>query len=144
MTMNHEETTIMEFGPSAKGFIVAILLGIMLLPMFIGIFILLGVCWALKATKYKLTNQRFFVRTGLIARRVEELELFRIKDVSMRQGIIQRLMGVGNVTILSTDDSTPVVHVGRVSKPEKVKEEIRRQARAARQSEKGLTEFIHS
>ena len=142
--MNNEETTIMEFGPSAKGFIGKIILGIILSPVIIGLFMLLGVYVTVKSTRYKLTNQRFFVQTGLISKRVEELELFRIKDVSMKQGIIQRLMGVGNVTVLSTDDSTPVVHVLGVSKPEKIKEEIRSQYRASRRSEKGLTEFVHS
>lgn len=142
--MNNEETTIMEFGPSAKGFIGKIIWGIILTPVIIGLFMLLGVFITVKSTRYKLTTQRFFVQTGLISKRIEELELFRVKDVSMKQGIIQRLLGVGSVTILSTDDSTPVVHVTGISKPEKVKEEIRGQSRTARKSEKGLTEFIQS
>ena len=142
--MNSEETTIMEFGPSAKGFIGKIIWGIILTPVIIGLFMLLGVYLTVKSTKYKLTTQRFFVQTGLISKKIEELELFRVKDVSMKQGIIQRLLGVGNVTILSTDDSTPVIHIVGVSKPEKVKEEIRSQSRTSRKSEKGLTEFIQS
>ena len=142
--MSNEETTIMEFNPSAKGFIGKIIWGIILSPIVIGLFMLLGVYITVKSTKYKLTDQRFFVQTGLISKKVEELELFRVKDVSMKQGIIQRLLGVGNVTILSTDDSTPVVHVLGISKPEKVKESIRGQSRTARKSEKGLTEIVHS
>ena len=142
--MSNEETTIMEFNPSAKGFIGKIIWGIILSPIVIGLFMLLGVYITVKSTKYKLTDQRFFVQTGLISKKVEELELFRVKDVSMKQGVIQRLLGVGNVTILSTDDSTPVVHVLGISKPEKVKEAIRGQSRTARKSEKGLMEIVHS
>lgn len=142
--MNNEETTIMEFNPSAKGFIRKIIWGIILTPVIIGLFVLFGVYIRIKSTKYKLTDQRFFVQTGFFSKNVEELELFRIKDVSMKQGLFDRLLGVGHVTILSTDDSTPVVHIIGISNPEKVKEAIRSQSRAARKSEKGLTEFIQS
>lgn len=142
--MNNEESTVLEFRPSAKGFIGKIIWGIILTPILIGLFMLLGVYITIKSTKYKLTTQRFFVQTGLISKKVEELELFRVKDVSMKQGVFQRILGVGNVTVLSTDDSTPTVHIAGVSSPEKVKESIRSHSRDARKSEKGLTEFIHS
>ena len=142
--MTNEESTIVEFGASAKGFIGKIIWGIILTPVVIGLFLLLGVYITVKSTRYKLTTQRFFVQTGLISKKVEELELFRIKDVSMKQGVIQRILGVGNVTILSTDDSTPVIHVSGIANPEKVKEAIRNQYRMARKSEKGLTEFVQS
>jgi len=62
----------------------------------------------------------------------------------MKQGVFQRMLGVGNITVLSTDDSTPTVHVNGVSNPEKVKEAIRNYYREARKTEPGVTEFIHS
>jgi len=60
--MNNEESTVLEFGPSAKGFIGKIIWGIILTPVLIGLFMLLGVYITIKSTKYKLTTQRFFVQ----------------------------------------------------------------------------------
>ena len=95
--------------------------------------------------RYRLTTERLFLRTGFIARRSEEVELFRIKDVSVRQSLLHRMVGAGVVTILSTDDSTPYVVLHGVPRPEEVKEQVRQASRAARKRE-GMraAEFIHS
>ena len=61
------------------------------------------------------------------------------------QGNLQRLLGYGSITVLTADDTTPEVHLVRVSRPTTVKEMIRTQYRAARQRE-GVhaTEFMKS
>ena len=95
--------------------------------------------------RYRLTTERLFLRTGFIARRSEEIELFRIKDISVRQSVLHRMVGAGTVTILSTDDTTPYVVLRGVPRPEKVKEQVRQASRGARKRE-GMraAEFIHS
>lgn len=95
--------------------------------------------------RYRLTTERLFLRTGFIARHTEEIELFRIKDVSVRQGVLHRLVGAGNVTVLSSDDSTPWVVLRGIPRPNEVKEQIRQGSRAARKRE-GMraAEFMQS
>ena len=63
----------------------------------------------------------------------------------MNQGILERLLGYGTVTVLAADDTTPAVAMVGISRPIKVKEMIRTQYRAARQRE-GVhpTEFMTS
>jgi len=80
-----------------------------------------------------------------LAKHVNELELYRVKDVVVDQGILQRLLGYGTVTVLADDDTTPQVDLARISRPTKIKELIRTQYRAARQRE-GVrpTEFMKS
>ena len=95
--------------------------------------------------RYRLTTQRLFLRTGVIARHSEEIELFRIKDVSVRQGVLHRMVGAGTVTVLSSDDSTPYVVLRGVPRPNEIKEQIRKASREARRRE-GMraAEFIQS
>jgi len=130
------EDEIFLITPCAKAFIGRIIWGAILVPLVIGIFILVGVWYRTIATKYRLTSQRFIVRRGLIARRVEELELYRIKDVSMQQGMIQRLLNYGSVLILSTDDSSPRILLEGISNPFQIKEQIRTRYRMARKTER--------
>lgn len=78
--------------------------------------------------KYRLTTDRFFVITGIISRAVDELELIRVNDVLMKQGVWERIIGVGTVTIISNDETTPEVRMQWISDPEHVKEEIRNAA----------------
>jgi membrane protein YdbS with pleckstrin-like domain len=76
---------------------------------------------------------------------VNELELYRVKDVVVDQGGLQRLLGYGTITVLTVDETTPEVDLVGVSRPTTVKEMIRTQYRAARQRE-GVhsTEFMKS
>jgi hypothetical protein len=80
-----------------------------------------------------------------LAKHVNELELYRVKDVVVDQGGLQRLLGYGTITVLADDVTTPQLELVKISRPTKVKEMIRTQYRAARQRE-GVhpTEFMQS
>ena len=114
-------------------------------PLVIGGITALGIWIETHSTEYRLTTQRFFLKKGLIAKHLDELELFRVKDVTVDQGIIQRMLGFGSVTILSTDDSTPKIVMHGIAKPTEVKELIRKTHRVARKAERvHAAEFIAS
>lgn len=114
-------------------------------PFGVGLFVLLLIWIRVKSYRYRLTTQRLFVRRGFLARNVNELELYRVKDVVVNQRGLQRLLGYGTITVLVDDESTPEVNLSRISSPMKVKETIRTHYRAARQRE-GVrpTEFMTS
>ena len=76
---------------------------------------------------------------------MDEIELFRIKDVTVHQTFMQRLLGVGTVTVLSSDDSTPQLVLPGVDDPLSFKETLRTEYRAARKREHvGTAEWIPS
>lgn len=141
-----EEQPIFERKPAVRAYLGSIVWGVILLPVFLlGLLLLLRVWYKTSATRYRLTTQRLFVQKGLIAKKLEEVELFRVKDVTLDQGVVQRLLGVGNVVVLSTDDTTPRLELAGILQPLETKEAIRNAFRAARQRE-GLhmAEFIPS
>ena len=82
--------------------------------------------------RYRLTNHRLFTQRGLLSRVHDEIELIRVDDVSVRQNLVQRLFGVGTVTVLSTDASNPRLEIAGVLRPLELKELIRAQVRARR------------
>jgi uncharacterized membrane protein YdbT with pleckstrin-like domain len=140
-----EEQDILMARPTMKAFLGEVIVGCLLAPVGIGLIIIAAVWYKTRALRYRLTNERLFVHKGLIAKCVEEIELFRVKDQSMRQGLIQRLLGFGSITVLSTDDSTPVLNLVGINNPMAVKERIRSAVRKARkQSGVRMTEFAQS
>ena len=140
-----EEQPIFELKPAARAFLGQMFWGVVLLPIAVGLLLLLGVWYKTASTRYRLTTQRLFMQTGLIAKKLEEVELFRVKDVTVSQGFIQRLLGVGSVVVLSTDDTTPRLELAGIPNPVEVKEQIRGAFRAARQREgMRMGEFIPS
>ncbi len=163
----NQETEIFKLSPVARAFPGQILLGLTfialafglviraqdfswprwvpLVPLALGGLLLLLVWLRVKSCSYRLTTQRLLVRRGWLAKHLNELELYRVKDVVVDQGFLQRVLGYGTITVLADDDSTPTVALARVSRPIKVKELIRTQYRAARQRE-GVrpTEFLQT
>ncbi|MCI0359452.1 MAG: PH domain-containing protein [Planctomycetaceae bacterium] len=56
---------------------------------------------------YKLTSQRFVHQTGLLRRVINRVEVIDIDDVTVEQGLIERMFGVGTIKLLSSDTSDP-------------------------------------
>jgi hypothetical protein len=75
---------------------------------------------------YVLTNERIKIRHGLVGRDIENFELIRIQDIDIRQGVSERIFGIGDITIQGQDKSDPRIVIRNVSKPEVVYETIRR------------------
>lgn len=88
---------------------------------------------AARSTKYVLTTDRLRVQSGLIGKRSEQLELYRIRDVSVRRSLPQRARGCGDVIVASKDDSTPKLLLAGVKDPDGVAETIRAAARKSRE-----------
>lgn len=81
--------------------------------------------WVTKSTAYELTTQRLKISSGILNRRLEELELFRVKDYAMDQPLFLRLMGLGNLTLVTSDASTPEVAIRAIPNVESVREMLR-------------------
>jgi uncharacterized membrane protein YdbT with pleckstrin-like domain len=141
-----EEQPIFELKPAGRAYLGLMIWGVLLLPVFgIGLILLLRAWYLVASTRYRLTTQRLFVQKGLVAKHLEEVELFRVKDVTLNQGFVQRLLGVGTVVVLSTDDTTPRLELAGILKPVEAKEALRGAFRASRQREgMRMAEFIPS
>jgi membrane protein YdbS with pleckstrin-like domain len=86
------------------------------------------------ALRYWVTIDRLFIRRGILSRTTDQMELIRVDDLRMTQGIIDRMLGIGNVEIVAATDQTHgnVTLLG-VGEPEKVAEIVRENMRRLRQ-----------
>ena len=127
------------YGPGWLGWVLG-------LPLLLAGLFIVGRVWVrCKSLDYRLTTQRLFIQRGLIAKRYDEIELFRVKDVVVQQNLLQRLIGCGTIVVISTDDTCPRLEMSGLDDPVPLKEEIRSCYKRAR-AKVGLraTEFIAS
>ena len=75
---------------------------------------------------YILTSERLKIRQGFLGRDIENFELIRIQDVDLKQGVTERIFGIGDITIRGHDASDPTITLRNVPKPELVYETLRR------------------
>jgi len=60
----------------------------------------------IKLMSYTITKQTITVRTGIVARKFDNLELFRVKDYMVNQSVFERIFGLMTVSLHTTDLST--------------------------------------
>ncbi|QDV26620.1 PH domain-containing protein [Aureliella helgolandensis] len=110
--------------------------------MIVGAVVLLVWCYVIAlymyrrlSMHYELTTQRFVHQEGLLVRQTDRIEVIDIADVSYKQGIVQRMLGVGSVTIESTDRSHPQLILRGIDKVPEIAsliDDVRREERRRR------------
>ena len=76
----------------------------------------------LSFTRYALSEERLFLSIGFFSVKDEEILLYRVRDISVKRTLWQRLFGVGSITVSSSDKSTPIVVLKNIKDPLAVKE----------------------
>lgn len=87
------------------------------------------------AARYDLCRDRLIVRRGIFIKSLDEVELYRVKDVRLDFSLINQLAGIGTITVTSSDETTrgaPLAlrHVERAAQR---REEMRALVETARQ-----------
>jgi hypothetical protein len=76
-------------------------------------------------TIYELTTQRIRIIRGILGNTIQEIELVRLKDSKVTQHMGERMLDIGDITIISEDAMTPEVVLHNVADPLQVREKIR-------------------
>jgi len=94
------------------------------------------------SAKYEITPERLIVRRGIIFKSIDEIELYRIKDVRMDFSLLNQWAGIGTICLTSSDETTRtgdlvMPHIGNAQAR---REELRRLVDAARR-QRGVREI---
>lgn len=120
-----QKNLIAKFNPSkiyalimVSPFLLLSTLAIIVSIIFYPILIFLGIVLSFMAwvryisviyIKYTLTIETLTVRTGIISRQFNNLELYRVKDYIVTQSVSERLFGLMTVTLITNDITNPTV-----------------------------------
>lgn len=73
-----------------------------------------------------VTNERITVTSGFWTKVRDDIEIFRIRDVVVKQSLFHRLVGIGDIVVKSMEGRSEEVHVLRgIADPVGVSEKIR-------------------
>jgi len=61
----------------------------------------------LKMTYYEITPERVEWSRGILDRRVDNLDMFRVIDLKMRRSVLDCIFGIGTVGLITTDKTDP-------------------------------------
>ncbi len=74
----------------------------------------------LKSIRYRITADRIEWARGVFERKVDNLDMFRVIDLKMRRTLLDGLVGVGTVTVITTDKTDPQFIFQKVRHPGKL------------------------
>lgn len=87
------------------------------------------------ATTYEVTAERLIIRRGIFNKSIDEIELYRVKDIRIDFSLINQWADIGTISILSSDETTGDVPLAipNVDAARRRREELRTLVDAARQ-----------
>jgi len=127
-----------RFRSSTWGWLRGTLLGwltLLLCLVGVGLLIILVVWIRNLDVTYELTEDRLILRKGIFVKSIDEIELYRVKDVRMDFTLVNQWAGIGTLGVDSSDETTrggPLV-IPHIERAAERREELRRLVDAARQ-----------
>jgi uncharacterized membrane protein YdbT with pleckstrin-like domain len=90
-------------------------LGILLLPVVIGLAILIWVFIIYKTTEIAITNKRIIAKFGFISRSTTEINLPKVESLQVDQGVMGRMFDYGTIVVAGA--GTPNLRIPGVADP---------------------------
>ena len=109
---------------------------------FVACVLLLPIPWAFwrwlqtRNTTYTLTDQRLKFTRGVLSKTTEDLELYRVRDTKFQQNLWERMLGLGEIQLFTTDETTTVVSLPYIRDAEGVREKMRALVEARRDAKR--------
>lgn len=89
------------------------------------------------SVQYRLTTFWFFHEKGILRRTIDRVEVIDIDDVTITQGVLERMLNVGQVRISSSDRTHPQLLLKGLDNPREIANKID-VARRAERARRGL------
>lgn len=121
--------------------ITLVVISLMTIPLLIFLIIIpLGYgLWkwlVIKFNKYKITTERILYSTGILTRKTETLELYRVKDLKLYEPFWLRIFGFGMIELQTSDETTPKFMLKAIPKPQELSDLIRKSVESRRDSKR--------
>jgi uncharacterized membrane protein YdbT with pleckstrin-like domain len=121
---DEEEKTILECNPSWWQYSGTLVLGILLLVVGIGLFIIIYVILERKNFKYTITNRRIISQKGVFAKNREDISFKDIRAVNVKQSFRERLLKIGTINVVTAAGVEGYEVMRNVKNPDNIREII--------------------
>lgn len=87
-----------------------------------------------KATRVRVTNRSIETEIGILSKRIEVAELWRVKDLRYRQSFLDRVLGIAHIEVFTKDVTTPNLEIVGLPASRQLFEKLRDSIEIQRQS----------
>jgi len=115
---------------------ICLLFGFLIFPLFIALYIYIQT----KHTIYVITSQRLRLYTGIFIKRIDDVELYRVKDTVFLQPFFLRWFGLSNIQLITSDATWGDSMIQGIPNGRMLREKLRNIVELARER-KGVKEI---
>ncbi len=95
-----------------------------------------GLPWTF--TKYKITDDRITVDTGLLKIEENDCYLYKVQDVKLTATLMERIFGLGTITCYTGDVTDPQLMIVHVKRAKEIKDYLLEASEEARRRRRTL------
>ena len=98
----------------------------------VGLLLLVIPVLIVKQFRYRISNYRIDFERGLLGKKIETMELWHVDDIKFQQSFLDRIMGVGQITVYSDDQTTPNLELKGLPNPRPLFESLKQRVIAVK------------
>ncbi len=78
-----------------------------------------------RTVRYRISNYRIDYERGVLSKDIDTLELWHVDDLKFHQSLLDRILLVGEIIVVSGDETTPLLHIRAIPDPRPVFETLK-------------------
>ena len=107
-------------------------------PLVLGALVFFILNLSRRAVRVRATNRSIETEVGLFSKRIDVMELWRIRDLIYRQSFLDRILGIAHIEIIAKDATTPDLEMIGLPASKQLFEKLRDSVEIQRQSRRVL------
>ena len=97
-----------------------VLVGLVLAPVVVAVPVIM-----VRSVRYCISNYRIDNERGVFSKDIDTLELWHVEDLKFHQSLLDRILGIGDITIVSHDETSPRLLLRALPHPRPVFEALK-------------------
>ena len=130
LTLDADEEVVWSETPHSYSLVPAIVVGVLLAVVLVGVVILVGAYLSHRNTNYVVTTDALYKKTGVLSRNVQRIEFDKVQDTSYRQSFLGAHFGYGTVDVSTAGGGGVEMSFSNVAEPLSVQTLINERLRA--------------
>jgi len=93
-----------------------------------------GITFYRKSIRFRVTNTVIEFERGMLSKRIDVLQLWRVRDVVYKQNLVDRILGIAHVEVVAQDTTNPDMEIVGMPASRQLFEQLRDSIEIQRQS----------
>lgn len=135
-----EETSLWSGTPGHISRINTYMLCVLLSPLVLPLLYAFWVYLTVRCCQIVITTRRVMIRSGVLNKTTDEIELYRVKDVRALEPFAYRMFDRGSLVLMSSDRTTPEFRIEAIPDIHTIRNTVSEQVQICREA-KGVREI---